>query len=194
MFLTRQEYDKALVDFNRAIELAPHGAPFRASRGWLRGLQKEYTRALSDLDEAVRLDPRNVKFLHARASVRKGAKDYGGALADYTETARLAPTKAQVLNDLAWVLATCPEAKWRDGKRAVEVATKACELTGWKNAWALGTLAVAHAEAGAFDKAVQWQKKALGFPEYEKAQGKDAQARLKLFEANKPYHEDQNSK
>jgi hypothetical protein len=35
----------------------------------------------------------------------------------------------QALNNLAWVLCTSPEDKLRDGKRAVELAAKACELT-----------------------------------------------------------------
>ena len=34
----------------------------------------------------------------------------------------------------AWFLATCPKAEFRNGKSAVEDATRACELTGWKEA------------------------------------------------------------
>ena len=55
--------------------------------------------------------------------------------------------------------ATCPEEKHRNGQQAVEYATKACELTAWKNAPYLGTLAAAYAEAGDFAKAVQFLDK-----------------------------------
>jgi len=63
--------------------------------------------------------------------------------------------------DLSRLLATCSDEKLRDGKRAVELATKANELTAGKDASVLDALAAAHAEIGDFDKAVEYQKQSL---------------------------------
>jgi hypothetical protein len=89
-------------------------------------------------------------------------------------------------NNLAWFWATCPNAQYRDGKKAVDLATKACEITGWKYAELLGTLAAAYAEAGDFDSAVtvQTDSNTLNPDAGSKARG---EARLKLYQEKKPY-------
>jgi len=77
----------------------------------------------------------------------------------------------------------------RDGKRAVELATRVCELTEWKYANPLDTLAAAYAEVGDFDKAVEWQEKAskLYTDADDRKKGED---RLKLYQQRKPYREE----
>ena len=85
------------------------------------------------------------------------------------------------------IWATCPAAKYRDGKRAVESVARACELSGWKDATDIDTLAAASAEAGDFDAAAKWEARAIAlFPEgREKA---EAEAHLKLYRARTAYH------
>ena len=93
-------------------------------------------------------------------------------------------------NRLAWLKSTCWDDSVRDGKLAVELASKACGLTEWKDLYFLETLAAAYAEAAQFDDAVKWEKKALEQPDVLEPAGlEQAKAQLKLFEAHKPYHE-----
>jgi tetratricopeptide (TPR) repeat protein len=134
-------------------------------------------------------DPKDAKGFVDRADDYVDRGEYDKAIADYKEAIRLAPEESEGYNSLAWLLATCTEDRVRDGKKAVELATKACELTKWKDADTLSTLAAAHAECGHFDEAVKWQKKALkiGFDDAEDT--KAAREQLKLYEAGKPYRE-----
>jgi serine/threonine-protein kinase len=75
--------------------------------------------------------------------------------------------------------------KIRNGKVAVECATKACELTGYKEFKALDVLAAAHAEAGNFGEALKWANKGLELaPEARKKHFRDA---IELYKANTPF-------
>jgi serine/threonine-protein kinase len=62
---------------------------------------------------------------------------------------------------LAWILATAPTDKLRDGRRAIELATEACELTGHSDPNTLHILAAACAESGDPESAIKWTEKAL---------------------------------
>ncbi len=66
-----------------------------------------------------------------------------------------------VLNNLAWVLATTPEDDLRNGERAIELAKEAAEVTEFKEAHILSTLASGYAETGDFETAIEWLEKAL---------------------------------
>ncbi|MBV8315143.1 MAG: tetratricopeptide repeat protein [Planctomycetaceae bacterium] len=155
-------------------------------RGSVWDAKGEYDIALADYNEAIRLDP-NLAVAYTNRGVAWGHKqEYDKALADYNEAIRLDPQDTSAHNGRAWVWATSPEEKYRDGKRAVESATRGCELSGWKEANHLGTLAAAYAEVGDFAKAVEWQTKAIELLKDEKGKD-DYRARLKLYQEKKPY-------
>ena len=70
----------------------------------------------------------------------------------------------------------------------MESATRACELTGWKDPVILDTLAAACAQAGDFDAAVNWEKKATGLlVKDDETNRRDFGVRLGLYQAKKPY-------
>jgi serine/threonine-protein kinase len=97
------------------------------------------------------------------------------------------PSHAAAFNSLAWIWATCPDESRRDGKKAIEYATKACELTGWKDADFLSTLAAAYAECGQFKEAVAWQNKALALVPGDEAA--KLRARLGAYQAGGAYRD-----
>jgi Flp pilus assembly protein TadD len=92
--------------------------------------------------------------------------------------------------NLARVLATAPDAKLRDGKRALAEAKKAVDMLKYRDGRFLDTLAAAYAEAGEFDKAVATQQKALDDPELMKDEGDAARKRLELYRAKKPFRDE----
>jgi WD40 repeat protein/serine/threonine protein kinase/tetratricopeptide (TPR) repeat protein len=135
-----------------------------------------------------------VKWL-ARAYYRQGKErlvtysEYSAKISDFEAAVRIDPNNASALSELAWLLAICPASEHRDATRAIKLATKACELTNWKNHAEVSTLAAAYSETGDFEAAVNWQKKAAGLlpencpPELRA----NYESRLEVYESRKPY-------
>ena len=96
---------------------------------------------------------------------------------------------ANTYNVRAWLWATCPDPRYRDGAKAVDSALKACELTGWKDPGYLETLAAAYAERGDFETAVEWQAKALELLPKEDERLRAIYAdNLRRYQDAQPYH------
>ena len=108
---------------------------------------EEYTRG----DRAGRRDISCA--LRSRGDAYLNVGDHAAAVDDFDSALKLEPEDSALLNNFAWVLATSPDDSVRDGKRAIELATKACELTEYKEPHILSTLAAAYAETGDFDTA-----------------------------------------
>jgi hypothetical protein len=116
-------------------------------------------------------------------------KDTTEAVKWYRKAAEQGEAYAQ--NGLAWALATSPDGAIRNGKEAVQWATKACESAKWTNIFNIGTLAAAHAEAGDFGDAVKYAKMAIKNADPAKDADfiKGAEDRLKLYKDRQPYRE-----
>ena len=78
--------------------------------------------------EAVRLEPNDVDFRGNLAVGLLGKRAWADAIVAMNEVLRLDPKRADVLSDLAWQLANCPDEKLRNPARAIELAGKAVEL------------------------------------------------------------------
>jgi tetratricopeptide (TPR) repeat protein len=181
----KKEHDKAIADYSEAIRLDPKFATAFTNRGSDWEAKKEYDKAIADYSEAIRLDPRFATAFTKRGNAWSKKKEYGKAIADYNEVIRLNPKYSDGYNGRAWLWATCRDERFRDAKKAVESATRACELSEWKAAYDLDTLAAAYAEAGNFDKAVEWETKAIQLS----TDTERYQERLRLYKDNKPYRQ-----
>jgi tetratricopeptide (TPR) repeat protein len=116
------------------------------------------------------------------------------ALEQMEATIRSDPGSADAMNNLAWWLAAGPDASYRNGARAVELAERACELTGYKKPLMIGTLAAAYAEAGRFKDAVTTAERAKAVAEQQgdKAIAAKNSELEELYRAGKPFHESSN--
>jgi len=87
--------------------------------------------------------------------------------------------------------ATAPDPSLRNGPEAVRLAERVCQLTQYKEAFLIGTLAAAYAEAGRFDDAVVTAQKACAVA---LAQGQTEIAAsneqlLELYKSGRAFHQ-----
>jgi tetratricopeptide (TPR) repeat protein len=189
IYYRRKDYDRALADYEKAIQLVPTETVFYRDRGNIALARKQYDKALADYTKAIELDPGYAVPWMQRGKTHVAMKNYSRALADYEKAAQVAPKAPYAslyFTTLALFRAGCPDAKCRDGKKALQAAEKAYQLT--KGPSEMAALAAAHAELGQFDKAVEWQTKAVAVaPAEEKAAYR---SRLKQYQDRMPFRQE----
>ena len=181
--------DEALNDFLEVIRIQPKLDLGYYDAGVIYNLTNRYKEAVDAMTRAIDLR-RDDRGLARRRSERGNAYFHLGqfkrAQDDFVAAVRLGPRDADVLNNAAWFRATCPDASFRNGKEAVELASRACQLDKWKDSDQIDTLAAAHAEAGSFAEAERYQLKALALLSADEALRPKFQARLKQYRAKQP--------
>jgi tetratricopeptide (TPR) repeat protein len=177
---------EAIADYSEAIHLDPKNPLPYNNRGNAYRARREYDKAIEDYSEAIHLNPGDALAHNNRGCAHGNKKEYDNAIEDFEKAIRLNPFYAAPHNNLAWLLATCSKDSVRDGKRALELATKACELTNWEDPPMLDTLAAANAETSNFEEAVKWVKKALDLDD-DTDKAEEHRRQLRLYRDKKPY-------
>lgn len=178
------DYERAIADYNEAALIEPGAGVIYCNRAGARLKQGEAEIAVDDYDAAIERRPDYAPAFFGRANALVVQGRYWQALADYRQAIRLDPQCAPAYDNLAWLLASAPLSEHRNGKQAVEMATKACELTAWNDAGPIATLAAACAEARDFAGAIHWQRRAIELAPDQKP----LKSRLLTYLARRPYH------
>jgi len=183
--------DEQIEKLEKTVESSPDDLPTRLQLALCYTAAKQPAKAVEAYSAVLAEHPDHAEALEGRANAFLGLGRHAEALADYNKVAKLAPDESDILNNLAWLLATSPDEKGRDGRRAIELAKHACELTGYNEAHILSTLAAGYAETGDFDTAVKWSTKAVELgrqqssPDVQESLAKE----LKSYQEKKPWRE-----
>ena len=182
--------EEAIGHYRRALELQPDYAPARYNLGIeLQNLGKveeaigHFRKILEDLpDHAATF----VHLGHALATLGRVEE----AIAQYQKALKTNPNDALACNNLAWIRATHPDPRFRDGLEAVTLAQRAVGLLP-NDPGLLETLAAAYAEAGRFPEALQAARQGLALAQQrnQNALAESLEAGIRLYEAGTPCRE-----
>jgi len=180
---------EGVVHLSEAVRLAPDNAAAQYCLGKALVSQGKVDEAVRHLSLAVQLEPDNAAAHCLLGQMMFRRQEAAEAIGHLSLAVRLKPNDAQMLSDLAWMLATAPAPELRDGPRAIVLAKRACELTRYRAVEPLDILAVSYAEAGQFAQAIRAAEQAL---ELAQAAGEETvvdaiKARIEVYKEGEPY-------
>jgi tetratricopeptide (TPR) repeat protein len=122
--------------------------------------------------------------LHRQGKLRE-------AMANYEKALEMQPNSPVAQTNLAWIFATAPDDKLRNGSRALELSLKADAFSGGKDPFFLHTLAAAYAEKGNFSQAVATAHRALDTANHRglRPLAEQLRAEIQLYELGIAYRE-----
>ena len=192
---SQQRLPEAIAEMEKLAAAIPQQTEYKMQLALYYLVANESRKAIKAYSEVIAAEADNFGALRSRGDAYLNIGDHAAAIADFGKALPLRPDDTSLLNNYAWVLATSPEDGVRDGKRAIELATKACELTEFKKPHILSTLAAAYAESGDFETARKWSKQAVATrdedddQEHAKEMAEQLSKELASYEANKPWRE-----
>lgn len=148
------QLDDAITHLRKAVEFQPDYVDAHYNLGTALFQKGDVNEALAEWQTTLSIRPTDsgAHTNMGNALVQEGLM--AKAINHYKAALQLDPQSVLPLNNLAWILATCPDSSLRDGVKAVQYALKANQLTN-DNPVFIRTLAAGYAETGRFENAIE---------------------------------------
>ena len=161
VYLHGQQFDKAVQEYSEAARLSPGAPEALLALGVAYRMKGDLGKAQQAFETALGRNPTTADGQRLLADLFADQKLFADAVQHYKQALQIEPRSAESHNNLAWLYATCEDPKWRDPRAALAHARQAVELTQWKEAGFIDTLAEANYASGSYEEAVRIQVLAL---------------------------------
>ncbi|WP_425618988.1 tetratricopeptide repeat protein [Anatilimnocola sp. NA78] len=181
------QHGDAVEDFTSALKLKPDDHGSLIGRAAARRQLGKLNEAMRDISTALQYQPNYAPAYCERAEIEMLLGQWQAAAEDYRNAAKADNTLGRAFRGVAWLMATCPELKFRNAQLALEAAEKAIALDGDRDYRTLDVVAAAQANLGQFEAAQANVQKAIEVAPQEALPS--LQSRLRLYASGKPYRE-----
>lgn len=184
------DLEEAVRQYDEAIEVNQRFAQAHLDRASVLGRLGKWQEAEAAARQAIQLAPLDARAHATRAWSLHALGEVRASHEEYARTLGLDQHWPEETQRAAWTLATQPNARFRNGPRALELASQLEQAAAGPSAEVLDTLAAADAECGHFKEAVVAADKALRLLTVKAAPSSFAAAmreRLALYESGQPF-------
>ena len=161
LYLSQNQVMEAIREYRTALRLSPDSPQAQLGLAVAYERQGQPSKAQKLLEAVVGKNPQTAEAQEGLADLCAQQKLYPEAIEHYQAALRIKPDMAEAHNNLAWLLATADDSRYRNPAEALKQAQQAVELTHWKEATFIDTLAEALYQNGQYLEAVKTQQKAL---------------------------------
>ena len=181
---------EAVGHYEKAVKLRPDYGDSYLNLGTVLFEQGRIGDAIAQWQKAIATQPNDAGFHTALGDAFLRGELQKDAIAEYERAVQISGQDPLARNNLAWLLATSPDASIRDGTRAIELAKQAVRLSRGKDPNYLRTLAVACAGSGRFAEARETARRALQAAEIRgnSTLANALRDEIALYELGLPYH------
>jgi protein O-mannosyl-transferase len=182
--------DEAITHFQRALQMKPGFAVAHDNLGTALFQKGNVAEAITHFQKALQINPAYADANNKLAMAFLQNGNAAEAIVQYQNVLQLEPADPGAQINLAWLLATAPEALLRNGTKALELAQQANTETGGENPIVLHILAAAFAEAGRFSEAMETAQRALNLAAANSNMrlASQLQYEMNLYQAGSPFH------
>jgi choline-sulfatase len=153
---------EAAEAFGRTVALDPLNAEAQLNLGLAQNLLGEQAGAVSAFEAALRSDPTHAGASLQMARLELAAGNASSALEHLRRAWAAHPERPELAWELAWILATHPDARVRKGAEAERIAQGQLDASGGRDPRFLEALAAAKAEQGRYEDAAGLETRAMG--------------------------------
>jgi tetratricopeptide (TPR) repeat protein len=181
------QYETAIRDYSEALLRDETLHVALRKRGQSKFKLGKVRSALTDFESGLEADDSDAQLYVDRGECHRVMGNWERAAADFRRAIELQPNLSQAYQRVAWLMATCPESRFRDNAMAIRAARQALELGDADDYQSRDVLAAALASDGQYELAVEELQRAIGVAPRDARPLLDQ--RLELYQNNRPYRQ-----
>jgi tetratricopeptide (TPR) repeat protein len=130
IYFDQNNFEQALIDFNKSLALDPNYAEALANRGAIFGVRQDWENCINDLNKAIQIDPDNTNAIKNRGLAHLQQQNYEATIADFTRYLTYDPNESDIINTLGLAYGNSG-----DHSEAINQYNKAIRLNSAKGAY-----------------------------------------------------------